>query len=234
MDRIDKNGTTIFIFILIIISIVIGGYFLIKNRFNESTDNKTYTNNQEKVKIDKIDNNKDYIYFINEDIESEEEELIYKDIVINFNCEDAKNIENELNDKIKKKRKTVKKENDEVIESEGIDFEIIESSKYISIIANEYNFNIDEGKDSKNIDYYVFDLYTGKLLNNNDILKKENIKEEDIINRIKKYLEKEENIDINKTLKNDYYLTIGKNGKIIINIIVNSDNINYNDSVEMD
>ena len=234
MDKIDKNGTAFFIFILVLVVIIGGGYYLIKNKVNFSENNKTYTNNNEKTKINKIDSNKDYIYFVNEEVISEEDELIYKDIVFNFESEDAKKLQSDLNDLMKKKRNSLKKDNEDIIEMESIDYEVIESSKYISLMVNEYTYTSEEEKDSDDLKYYVFDLYNGKLLSNEDIMKKTNISENDIKSKIKKYISEDDNVNIDKTLNNDYSLSIGKNGKVKINFVVNSSELNYNVSIEMD
>lgn len=234
MDKIDKNGTAFFIFILVLVVIIGGGYYLIKNKVNFSENNKTYTNNNEKTKINKIDSNKDYIYFVNEEVISEEDELIYKDIVFNFESEDAKELQSDLNDLMKKKRNSLKKDNEDIIEMESIDYEVIESSKYISLMVNEYTYTSEEEKDSDDLKYYVFDLYNGKLLSNEDIMKKTNISENDIKSKIKKYISEDDNVNIDKTLNNDYSLSIGKNGKVKINFVVNSSELNYNVSIEMD
>ena len=234
MDKIDKNGTTIFFFIIILLGIIFGGYYLLNNSNNNKNDNKEFVNNKTKNLINKIDNNKDYIYFINEDIINEEEELVFKDIKFNFDSKDAKEIENNLNIKMNKCIKSVVKNNDEIEKMSSIDYEIFESSKYLSLIVNEYSYNIEEGKDTDEVNYYVFDLYNGKLLSNEDIIKNENVKKDDITKKIKNYIANDESVDKDKTMKNDYYLTINKNGKVILNFIVNSDNKDYNVSIEMD
>ena len=233
MDKIDKNGTTIFLFILILLIIIGGGIYLIKNN-NKSKDNKEFKNNNEKKIINKVNKDKDYIYFINEDILSEEEELIFKDIVINIESEDAKKVETDLNNRIKKYKDDIEKEDEEIIDMTSIDYETTISKKYLSLIARTYKYTNSEEKENIDNDYYVFDLYSGKLLDNDTIIKKESIDENKIKEKIKEYIKGDEDININKTLNNDYYLTIGKNGKVNINFVVNSNDINYNVSIEMD
>ena len=65
-------------------------------------------------------------------------------------------------------------------------------------------------------------------------MKRENISKDKIKDKIKEYVKNDKNIDINKTLNNEYYLTYSKNGKVYLNFIVNSDELNYNVSIEMD
>lgn len=233
MDKIDKNGTTVFLFIIVLIIIIIGGIYLIKNN-NKSNDNKEFINNNEKKVIDKINKEQDYICFTNEDIISEEDELVFKDIVFNFESNDAKQVENDLNNKMKEYRKSIEKDNDEIIDMKSIDYEITTSKKYISLIARTYEYTNTEEKDNVDNEYYVFDLYDGKLLDNDSIIKKEKIDENKIKEKIKEYIADDENINVNKTLSNDYYLTINKNGKVILNFVVNSNELNYNVSIEMD
>ena len=226
MNNIDKNGTAIFFFIIILLAIIFGGYYILKNKDKFVSNENSYTNEYIKEKTKKKDNSKDYIYYKDEDIVSEEDEIIYKNIVLNFESEDAKKIEDKLN----KKMKEFKDNKEEVL---SIDYEYNITNKYISLTANYYHFE-DEEKETDKLEYYVFDIYSAKLLDNEDILKKENIKEKDIKDKINKYISKDNNIDKDKTLNNGYTLSINKNGKIIINFIVNLDNINYNVSIEMD
>ena len=64
-------------------------------------------------------------------------------------------------------------------------------------------------------------------------MKKENITDQQIRTKIRNYINNDENVDIDVTLNNPYYLTINKNGSIRLNFLVNRDNINYNVSIEM-
>ena len=233
MDKMDKNGSAIVFFAIAILIIGIGGFYMINRQFRYNEEDKMYTNNSNNTnQLKKIDNNKNYIYYTDEDIISEEDELSFKNIKFNFESEDAKKLEEDLNDKMDKYRKKINK-GEEINEMSSIDYETITTSNNISLTVMEYSFTKDEGKDSDNVSYYVFDLKNGKLLSNEDIMKKENISKKNIEDTIKKYIKDDENVDVDKTLKNDYYLTYAKNGKVVLNFIVNSNELNYNVSIDM-
>ena len=245
MDKIDRNGKTIFLFVMLVLIIVIGGFFLINNNSKEEKkENKD--NNKTIEKISKYDKKLDYIYFTKEEVLSEELEITYKKIVFNFDSEDAKNTQAKLDIAMDKAKDSVKRisevtidnkdeiENiDDIYSCDAIDYEVIESNNYISLIVSNYSYNANDGISDKKYSYYVFDIYSGKLLNNNDIMKKENITDQQIRTKIRNYINNDENVDVDVTLNNPYYLIINKNGSVKLNFLVNRDNINYNVSIEM-
>ena len=112
----------------------------------------------------------------------------------------------------------------------------------------DYDYNCVSSSTPTNIKSYVVDIKDKKVLTNEELLTKYNISEENIIEQIKKRLEDTQIldedvqvIDIDGTindLKNGTYgtnkaLNISKNGKLMINFIVKSNKINYNDNIEL-
>ena len=244
MNSEEKNLSGIILFIIIILVIGIGGFFLITHKNN----NKQENNNTEEKSI-KIDENKSYIYFTNEIILSEHNELVYKDININMNSNDAKELQTTLNNQMNAiKNNVIKIEDanvnidkslveDGIYEAEMIDYIVNESNKYVSLTVHNYIYRAldDENENSTSkFNYYVFDIKTGKLLENKDILVKENITDQEIRSKIRNYLKDDDSVDIDATLNTNYYLTITKNGKIVINTLVKTNNNDYNVSIEMD
>ena len=244
MDKIDKNGRTIFIFIVILLAIVIGGYFLIKNNKSEDTTNDNDNNKVEK--ISKYDKRSDYIYLTSEEVVSEELGIINKQIIFNFESNDAKELQSKLNDNMKNASSSLKKisetdtgdeeieDIDDIYSVDIIDYDIIESNKYISLIVSNYSYSAVDGLSDKDYTYYVFDIYTGNLIGNKEIMKNENITDQVVRSKIREYVNNDEAVDIDVTLNNPYYLTVAKNGTVMLNFVVNRDNLNYNVSIEMD
>ena len=245
MNREERNAGSIILFIVILIAIIIGGYFGIKYITNKNDNDNQNNNSNVEVKSIKKDDSKEFVYFINEEVLSLPNELKYKDIVININTDDASRIEKELNDKmasIKNNVTKIKDANidttgmvleDDIYEAEMIDYTIATSSDYLSISVNNYVYKLETEANNAKLSYYVFDLSTGKLLTNRDILNKESKTDQDIRAKIREYIKDDEGVDIDATLNQEYSLSISSAGKIIINTIVKTGIVDYSVSIEM-
>ena len=243
MHRESKAG--IITFFVIIIAIAITGFVLVKLKpFAKPNGSEIFTKLEDKKDI-KIDDNKDYVYFTNEKVISEDLKLAYKDINININTDKAKEIEANLNKKTSEIRDSVvylteeeKKANtesrDNLKSADILMYDIKESSSYLSITASSYKYTMENGNTLADNSYYVFDLGNGNLLNNNDILRKEKITDADVRQRVRSYLDSDPKADIDTTLNEAYTLTISSTGKVVINILVQSENGNYIANIEME
>lgn len=245
----DKNIKTIIAFIIVLIIIIVGGFFIVSNN-KKNKSNIDYSKASDTKRVPKKEIDKEYIYYKNEVELSEELQLKFKDVVINIDSTDATNLEQELNNKMDTVRSSLKKQSelnykeedteeetgndDDIYSVDMIDYEAVESNKYISLTVSEYSYNVVNGISDKKYSYYVFDLTSGNIMQTKDIMKKEDITDQEIRKKIRDYINNDESVDIDLTLNNPYYLTIAKNGTVILNIIVNSNNINYNVSIEMD
>src|SRR5574344_215865 len=96
MDKVERNKTAVIFFILIILGIIFGGYYLVRNSKNHQNVSKEYINDSADQGI-KIDNDNSYIYYSNKVVVSEDLDISYEDIKININSEDAKNLMTKLN-----------------------------------------------------------------------------------------------------------------------------------------
>lgn len=243
MNRVERNAGSIILFFVILIAIVVGGFFAIKKITNKE-DNPT-NNTKVEIKSIKKDDSKDFVYFINESDLSVQKELKYKDIVININSEDASNLEKELNDKMSSIKNNVvrikdadidttgMKLDDDIYEAEMIDYTVATSTDYLSITVNNYTYKLETEATNAKLSYYVFDLSTGKLLTNRDILNKEKKTDQEIRAKIRDYIKDDEGVDIDATLNQEYTLSISDTGKIIINTIVKTGIVDYSVSIEM-
>jgi flagellar basal body-associated protein FliL len=247
MDNNLKNKSSIIIFIIVLLAIALGGYYLIKNPdWGQKILPKEYKNDETPKSI-KITEDKDYIYYTDEDILSKDLDLIYYHININLDTEDAHNLETKLNqnmDNIKKDVTKISTANvdvnsliynvDDIYQAKMINYEDWTTNKYLNLTVSNYVFNATSEDINKTFDYYVFSLETGKLLTNHDILVAEGLTEQEIRTKIRSYFSNDPTVDIDKIMNSDYYLSIAKNGNIVINLIVSSNDFNYNISIEMD
>jgi len=230
MNREEKNAGSLILFVIVILVIIIGGFFLINGNKKEEVVNDTKNDVKKGIKLD---NSKNYIYYTNESVLSDKEDITYKDINININSKDAKEIQDKFNNQMVEIKKNVTYENDKLKEAEVIDYSFTTTSKYLSLTVS--NYIIDDKEDIKDsaMLYYVFDLEDGKLLSNQDILKKESISDQQVRKTIRDFFQNDESVDIDATLNQDYSLTFASDGKIQINVLVKTIDKEYYTNIEM-
>ena len=235
-DR-QNSKLTFFIFILVIIGLIVLGYFLIK----KPDISKKILDDTETLEIDKT---KNIVYYDNIDVISSEAQLEYKDIHINLNSDDAKELEAKLNNNMNKIRgkytKLEDNSNQEIInEADGIaqaqiiDYNTFNSTNYVTIEVNEYEFLASAMSFDNKLTYYCLDKRNGKLLTNQIIMKQENLSADTIRTKIYDHIKDNNEIDIDVTMNNPYTLYYNEYGKVKANIIVKIGDINYNDNVEI-
>jgi len=235
-DR-QNSKLTFFIFILVIIGLIVLGYFLIK----KPDISEKILDDTETLEIDKT---KNIVYYDNVDVISSEAQLEYKDIHINLNSDDAKELEAKLNNNMNKIRgkytKLEDNSNQEIInEADGIaqaqiiDYNTFNSTNYVTIEVNEYEFLASAMTFDNKLTYYCLDKRSGKLLTNQIIMKQENLSADTIRTKIYDHIKDNDEIDIDVTMNNPYTLYYNEYGKVKANIIVKIGDINYNDNVEI-
>ena len=149
-----KWGIAFIIFILIL---AIGGFFLTKYLTTDEKETSKIKNGEMLGDEHKIDKSKDYIYFENEKIISSEPDITYKDVVINLDI--AQSINNTLKNEMNNIRNSVKYISDNELDparevlydDENIysalerNFEIYNFKEYISLVIKDYDFNCYDG-----------------------------------------------------------------------------------------
>lgn len=236
-----RNGIKFLLFGIFLLFIIIGGYILMLKSMPKS--NKPEKNTEAKLKDNRIDKKKDYIYFKDSDVVNDHLAIEYKDIVLNF--KNDTNIEKEQNNETAEMKKTVKKEDNEENEYEGLVsakyklFEIYEYEKYLSLVVNYFSFdNENLGTYEKTVTY-VFNKENGKLYSEDELLKEFNFTSDDVLKKVKEYvdgqekLKEEEKISSEDTLKNidKLNLFVDRIGRLSISILVKSDQKDYNDVI---
>ncbi len=235
-DR-QNSKLTFFIFILVIIGLIVLGYFLIK----KPDISEKILDDTETLEIDKT---KNIVYYDNIDVISSEAQLEYKDIHINLNSDDARELETKLNNNMNKIRGKYTKlednsnqeiinEADGIAEAQIIDYNTFNSTNYVTIEVNEYEFLASAMTFDNKLTYYCLDKRSGKLLTNQIIMKQENLSADTIRTKIYDHIKDNAEIDIDVTMNNPYTLYYNEYGKVKANIIVKIGDINYNDNVEI-
>ena len=104
MNDVEKNKTSLIIFIALVVLIVVGGFLLIIYHHNE----KKNANSSKDYNAIKVDKDKDFIYFPSAKVVSTELGIIYQDIAINLDSQDATKVSESLNKLLQENAKSVK------------------------------------------------------------------------------------------------------------------------------
>lgn len=231
----EKNYLSVTIFVLIIFILLLGGNYLIKNR------DKTETSKLVDTRKDKT---KEYVYFSDSNTVSEDLDLVYNTIHINIDSQDAKRLEEELNDEMTKAYNSIKKtsavsfdkkdivyeldDNNDIYEADYLKYDVLDNDNYLTIGVIKGHVNITSDIDNNTLKYYTFNKKDGHIMSMEEIKNVGKIKDIDIENTKKTYLEDKEDTKINS-----YELYIDKYGNVRMNMLVNSGNITYNDTVKI-
>ncbi len=253
MDN-SKNKLGVIFLILVLLTFIIGGYFFMKYMVNNPSKEKKTTITEVKKDV-RINNKKDYIYFEN----SEEiiDDVIKQDLVLNFKGLEEENskLKAEVEEISKKEVKVTTEEIPEGITCENDlysfsyrNYDVTEYDKYVSVVIIDYDYNCVSGAVPTNIKSYVINKEEGKIVSNEELYTLFSMTDDKVIEGVTKRLNDtqvldgdESVIDVDTTINNvknsafgtNKALTISKNGKLVINFIVNSNKINYNDSIEL-
>ena len=240
-------------FILLVVVLVVGGFFLTKYLTSDKAKAKVIQSQIDKLKID---SSKDLVYFVNEDIISYDPDIVYKDIVINL--KEADTVNELLKEKMDTIRTSVKKiseneldPNKEVLfNKEDIysaterDYSVYESLNYLSVLVTDSFFSCYTGAEIKSQQAFTFSLSNGKRLSNETLLGYAGLSIDDVKNKVRSKLESDqqdfdegESILIDETLNSinlkDAIIYANKSGKIVITIVVKTNNDSYNDTIEL-
>lgn len=231
----EKNYLSVTMFILIIFALLLGGNYLIRNKGRISTT---------KIVNIKSDPSKDYVYFTDSETVSEALDLVYNTIHLNIDSEDAKNLEKKLNEEMASAKKNIKTldevnvdkkdiayeldDNNKIYEADYLKYDILESDNYITVGTIKGHINITSDEDNNTLKYYTFSKKDGHIMSLDEIKSAGKITNNSIEKAKENYLKDKENTTIKA-----YELYIDKYGNTIMNLLVNSGDITYNDTVKI-
>ncbi len=247
-----KSKLGFIIFLIIIIALIGGGQYYLY--YIKNSNNKVSNNVKEKKNI-KIDNSKEYFYFINEDTISDAAEIYYKDVVINLNTqldltktlehenevykENVKYISKELENGNLISKDIVNYDNDDLFSLMFRTYDTYESNKYASLVINDFNYSCLDFITFNKTKAYVFDISNGKLLTEDDLFDKFNVNMAEIKKAIKNHLTSIQNeegtIKIDETVNDlsNYALYINNYNKLCISYLVKTNEVDYNEDMEV-
>lgn len=231
----EKNYLSVIIFVLIVFALLIGGNYLIRNKGSISTT---------KINDIRLAKNNDYVYFSDSDTVSEELDLVYNTIHLNIDNKDAKKLEEELNKEMVSAKNSIKTldevsidkndivyeldDDNNVYEADYIKYDILESTNYLTIGVVKGHLNITSDVDNNTLKYYTFKKSDGHIMSMDEIKSAGKIKNSDILDTEKSYLEDKIDTEIKA-----YELYMDKYENVRMNMLVNSGDITYNDTVKI-
>lgn len=230
----EHNYLSISLFVLVVLVLLTGGNYLIRNHNNPISE--------EKNPNIKIDATKDYIYYTDTDIVSYALDLSYPTIHLNINTDVAKELETALNTRMASAKKSLVKlsstkvnkddivyelEDEDIYATDFLKYDILEGSNYLTLEVSSGHIVVTQELASTYLEYYTFSKETGAILTDEEIKKVGNITEKDISDRLSKYQEE------NQVTVTKYQLYLDKYENVIMNMLVNADNITYNDTVKI-
>lgn len=254
MDDIRNGKVKAAVFLFFIVVLIVGGYIstIMLTQDTGKADNKKSEVARKTSSSDdiRIDINKDYIYFENEVLKNEIRDIMYQDVVFNFDSNDAKTIATFLNSERETNEKTYKLISDVELtddEKENVLFkesDVYEATynkytryfykNYATIVNSVFEYNCNEGNKNTSISAYVFDTNTGNLLSKSRLMEDFNITLDKIKEVIQEKLEKEQTmleevpqIDITATLNSldndgEYALYVNKSGYLVVSYFIKS------------
>lgn len=239
----SKNKLGIIFSIIIVLIVIIGGFILMKKSENFVTKkNTTNVIKQEKKDI-RIDKDQDYIYYENKETVTDELDIEYKDVVINF--QDTNHIMDKLNNETKELKTKLTYDNslqdaayNNLSYAEYKKYTIYNFDKYVSLLVDYYTFDPENIVNYQKSAAYVFDKETGHLYNNQELLQNFKLTDVDLKEKVETYLNdlnlvNGNNILVKETVatSNDYALYVDKIGHLQASILVKSTENDYNEVI---
>ena len=258
MDN-TKNVVGLIFFIIILLLFAVGGYFFMNYMLDDFSKESNDDNGITELREIRIDATKDYIYYENNEDILPEEHIEKQDVIINI--KGFENINESLEQELAAYDEEMVSIDEATIPEGEVctneanlysfpyrEYQDTVFGDYISLVINDFTYNCVNGNRIENIKSYVIDKNTGELITEEELLSDFGITEEEILTQIRERLndtqvldEGTQVIDIDGTIsdiQNGEYgtvksLSISKTGELVINFIVKSNVINYNDSIEL-
>lgn len=252
MEENLKSKLGFFLFFFFVLFLAFGGYCYLKYmKYEEKNKNK----NEEVVTVNhKIDDDKDFIYFVNEETISEKGELYYKDIIINLDTQttlsEALGKENQIY-KINIKyisemeimnNSLITYNYDNIYSLTFRKYDTYEFGKYISLLVRDYDYSCFDGVTFNDSKSFVFNTENGELIQENELLNMYNLNIDSVKEKVNIYLNAKQSkvngvdvIKIDETIDglNANSLYINEYGHLTISYLVKTSQIDYNEITEV-
>lgn len=239
----EKNGWKFIVFAIIVLIIIVGGFFLMQKSFPKENITKVANKTSKKAKDIRIDKNKDYIYFENNETIAHDLDIEYKDVIFNF--KNYESIQKQLNDETKEYKDALvideeleEADFDNVVKATYKTYEYYLYDNYISLVVNYYHFDREDLISYLDSDTYVFDKERGNRYTEDELLAKFNLTKEDVINKITNHITDQnlltdEELDADASIEviDDYAIFVDRSGRLSISIVVKNDQKDYNEVI---
>ncbi len=252
----ENNGYLGFalFFFFIVLLVVVGSILVYKNQKGKY-DNTNHTENrilvEDKLKEDK---DKDFIYYTSEEVISESLNFTMKKATINLKSESAKEANEELEEIYNQALTSVKKtstentcENDsDIYSTTTLNYANYTYGKYLTLLVSENVYSCqNEVEVPFKVYSYTFDGTTGNLIETENLLNDFSLTYTEVLQKIEEHLKENQSyvdgvptIKIEETLNKlkeneNYTIYIADTEKIVVNIIVKTSTVDYNDIIEL-
>lgn len=242
----DKYHVKLFFVFFIFIVIIVGGYILMIQS-SKASRKKEIINNTVEEEIDiRADKNSEYIYYSDEEVITEELDINFVNVNINFN--DVNNISSKLNEKKDNLKKEIKYDkNNKELPYDGLTYVKYPLYKdytyknYLSLVVNYFTYDNTNLVSYINSECYVFDKNSGKLYTTEELLDLFGLTEKDVKEKVKSFINDadlvngEITLDTNASLElvNLNSLYIDKLGRLVISVLVKSSEKDYNEIINL-
>ena len=189
MEENLKNKLGFWAFFFLVLFLAVGGFFFTDYLVNKPKEGEVNENSNQETIDYRIDKNKDYIYFINEEdiIDEEEASVYYKDVIINIKGQEQLTEILEKENKIYKNN--IKYLSDEKLLNDEIitynynnifaltfrEYKVFEYNNYVSLVIDDHNYSCFDLNTFIGTKSYIFDISNGKLLSSEEVLDKYNL-----------------------------------------------------------
>ena len=246
MEENLKSKVGFVLFIIIVLSLAVGGYFLTKY---VSSEDMYKEEEEEEIVSYKIKEDQDYIYYDNATTISESAEIYTKDVHINIKgYDDISDALNNENNKVYKanityipediNKETINYNNDNIYTLTYRNYNDYNFVKYSSLVVNDFKYSCFYLISAYNLKSYVFDTEKGVLLEEDDLLELYNITKEEMLDKLKQKLQddgKDGIILVEETLNDlKYSLYINSYGALVMNYMAKTNEEDVNVFGEME
>lgn len=257
MNEESSNYLGFGLFFFLIVLIVLFGSILLFWNVQSKRNEKKINSNSEVIVSDKNkqDKTKDFIYFTEEETISEELNIIHKIPIVNLNSEDANNVNKEMREYANSIKTTLQKVNEEenvcseesdgnIYQTKFLDYAIYTYQEFITLVVRESFYSCASGiSTSSYVKSYTFNVLTGKKLDFKSLLSKYNTTMTRVLEQMQNSLDEAQsiieevpNIAIEETINSlkeqeTYILYIDEFGDLVINYVVKTNSVDYNDTI---